>query len=287
MATKPNIDTWIKGARPRTLPAAIAPVVLATALAGSKFRIIEALLALTVSLLLQIGVNYANDYSDGIRGTDADRVGPIRLVASGLASPKEVKRAAFTCFFLACIVGLILAALTSWWIIAVGVAAIGAAWYYTGGSSPYGYMGFGEISVFIFFGVVATMGSYYVQTEHITLQSFLLSVPMGSLACSLLAINNIRDRAKDELVGKRTLAVRLGDKGSRVFFVSLLLLAHFAAVLVTPWALITLILLPFTYGLIKPVLGGAAGKDLIPLLGKTGKFQLQFASLLAIILWVS
>jgi 1,4-dihydroxy-2-naphthoate octaprenyltransferase len=287
MTTNPRIDTWIKGARPRTLPAAIAPVVLASALAGSRFKLLEATLALIVSLLLQIGVNYANDYSDGIRGTDADRVGPTRLVASGLATPTAVKRAAFTCFFLSCIVGLILAALTSWWIIGIGIAAIGAAWYYTGGSSPYGYMGFGEISVFIFFGIVATMGAYYVQTEQITLQSFLLSIPMGSLACSLLAINNIRDRAKDELVGKRTLAVRLGDKGSRVFFVGLLILAHIAAGLVTPWALFTLALFPFTLRLIIPVLGGASGKDLIPLLGRTGKFQLQFASLLAIILLLS
>jgi 1,4-dihydroxy-2-naphthoate octaprenyltransferase len=287
MTTNPRIDTWIKGARLRTLPAAIAPVVLASALAGSRFKLLEAILALIVSLLLQIGVNYANDYSDGIRGTDADRVGPTRLVASGLATPTAVKRAAFTCFFLSCIVGLILAALTSWWIIGIGIAAIGAAWYYTGGSSPYGYMGFGEISVFIFFGIVATMGAYYVQTEQITLQSFLLSIPMGSLACSLLAINNIRDRAKDELVGKRTLAVRLGDKGSRVFFVGLLILAHVAAVLVTPWALFTLALFPLTLRLIIPVLDGAHGKDLIPLLGRTGKFQLQFASLLAIILWLS
>ncbi len=287
MAKNPRVDKWVKGARPRTLPAAIAPVVLATALAGSKFRLLEALLALAVSLSLQIGVNFANDYSDGIRGTDTDRIGPIRLVGSGLASPKDVKRAAFICFLLSCIIGLILAALTSWWIIGIGVAAIGAAWYYTGGSSPYGYMGFGEVSVFIFFGVVATMGSYYVQTEQLTLQSFLLSIPMGSLSCSLLAINNIRDRAKDEKVGKRTLAVRLGDKGSRYFFVSLLLTAHVAAVLVTPWALFTFALFPLTLGLIIPVLRGASEKDLIPLLGKTGKFQLQFASLLAIIVWLS
>ncbi|MBC7462958.1 MAG: 1,4-dihydroxy-2-naphthoate polyprenyltransferase [Actinobacteria bacterium] len=282
-----TLDTWIKGARPRTLPAAVAPVVLATALAGSKFKPLEALLALAVSLLLQIGVNYANDYSDGIRGTDSDRVGPLRLVGSGLATPTSVKRAAFGCFALACLVGFFLAARTSWWIIAVGVAAIGAAWYYTGGSSPYGYKGLGEISVFVFFGIVATMGSYYVQTGQLTRQSFLLSIPMGSLACSLLAINNLRDRAKDELVGKRTLAVRLGDKASRYFFVLLLLSAHGAAILVTPWALLTLLLLPLTIRLIIPVMRGASGRDLIPLLGKTGQFQILFAALLATILWLS
>lgn len=282
-----TLDTWIKGARPRTLPAAIAPVVLATSLAGRDYQFVPALLALGVSLFLQIGVNYANDYSDGIRGTDADRVGPIRLVGSGLVAPIAVRRAAFGAFFLACLAGLALAALSSWWIIAIGVAALGAAWYYTGGSSPYGYKGFGEISVFIFFGIVATMGSYYVQTEELTLQIFLLSIPMGSLSCSLLAINNIRDRTKDALVGKRTLAVRLGDNGSRYFFVSLLGLAHLAAILATPWGFLTIALAPLTLRLILPVLQGATGRDLIPLLGKTGQFQMLFAALLATILLLS
>lgn len=279
-----TLDTWIKGARPRTLPAAIAPVVLATSLAGRDFKLVPALLALAVSLFLQIGVNYANDYSDGIRGTDTDRIGPIRLVGSGLVAPIAVRRAAFGAFFLACLAGLALAALSSWWIIAIGIAAIGAAWYYTGGSSPYGYKGLGEISVFIFFGLVATMGSYYVQTEELTLQSFLLSIPMGSLSCSLLAINNIRDRAKDALVGKRTLAVRLGDKGSRYLYVALLVLAHLAAILATPWGFITIALAPLTLRLIFPVLKGATGRDLIPLLGKSGQFQMLFAALLATIL---
>jgi len=282
-----TLDTWIQGARPRTLPAAVAPVVLATALAGNEFKLVEALLALGVSLLLQIGVNYANDYSDGIRGTDNDRVGPLRLVGSGLAAPTSVKRAAFGSFALACVLGLVLAALTSWWIIAVGIAAIGAAWYYTGGSSPYGYKGLGEVSVFIFFGIVATMGSYYVQTGELTGRSFLLSIPMGSLACSLLAINNLRDRIKDELVGKRTLAVRLGDKASRCFFVLLLLSAHIAAILVAPWGFLTLLLSPLTLRLILPVMRGTSGRDLIPLLGKTGQFQIIFAALLAIILWLT
>ena len=282
-----TIDTWIKGTRPRTLSAAFAPVLLATALAGSSIKIVEATLALIVGLCLQIGVNYANDYSDGVRGTDLDRVGPTRLVASGLATPSAVKKAAFLAFLIAAMTGLVLAALTSWWLVAVGAAAIGAAWYYTGGVSPYGYKGLGEISVFIFFGFVATMGSYFVQTNEITWQAFLVAIPMGSLSCSLLALNNIRDRAKDELAGKRTLAVNLGDKGSRRLFVGLLVIAHLATIFITPWALLTLALAPLTISLIRPVLSGASGKDLIPLLGKTGKFQLQFTALLAIILWLS
>lgn len=282
-----TIDTWVKGSRPRTLSAAFAPVLLATALAGSSIKIVEATLALVVGLCLQIGVNYANDYSDGVRGTDADRVGPTRLVASGLATPSAVKKAALLAFLIAAMAGLGLAALTSWWLIAVGAAAIGAAWYYTGGVSPYGYKGLGEISVFIFFGIVATMGSYFVQTNEITWQAFLVAIPMGSLSCSLLALNNIRDRAKDELVGKKTLAVHLGDKGSRRLFVGLLVIAHLATIFTTPWALLTLALAPLTLSLIRPVLSGASGKDLIPLLSKTGKFQLQFTALLAIILWLS
>ena len=203
------MNKWILGARPRTLPAAIAPVVVATALAGSDAAAPHALLALLVSLSLQIGVNYANDYSDGIRGTDNDRVGPTRLTASGLASASAVKRAAFISFGVGAVAGLGLAATTSWWLIAVGLVSIFAAWGYTGGKNPYGYIGLGELFVFIFFGVVATVGSFYVQTESITSNSLLASIPMGTFACALLAINNIRDRALDAPAGKKTLAVRL------------------------------------------------------------------------------
>jgi 1,4-dihydroxy-2-naphthoate octaprenyltransferase len=276
-----TLDTWIKGSRPRTLPAAVTPVIVATALAGSAANLPRALLALIVSLAMQIAVNYANDYSDGVRGTDADRVGPIRIVASGLATPLAVKKAAFFSFCVAGVAGLSLAAMSSWWIIAVGAAAIFAAWFYTGGKSPYGYRGFGEISVFIFFGLVATMGTYFVQTEKITMRSFLVSIPVGALSCSLLAINNIRDRAKDAIVGKRTLAVRMGDAGSRRFFGALLVIAHVAALLVTPWALITLILSPLSFNLARQVNGNAEGAALIPLLGKTGRLQLLFAALLS------
>ena len=282
------MNKWIVGARPRTLPAAIAPVLVATALAASDADIPMAALALLVSLSLQVGVNYANDYSDGIKGTDDNRVGPTRLVASGLASAKSVKQAAFLSFAIAAVVGSILALQSSLWLLAVGAAAIFAAWTYTGSKRPYGYLGLGEISVFIFFGVVATMGSYFVQTELITWQSFIVSIPMGSLACAILAINNLRDRAQDELVGKRTLAVRLGDAGARKLFISLLVLAHVAAISIpSENTLITLALLPQTVIISNQVRKGASGAALIPLLGKTGQLQLWFALVLSLALAIN
>ncbi len=282
------MNKWIVGARPRTLPAAIAPVLVATALAASDADNPMAALALLVSLSLQVGVNYANDYSDGIKGTDDNRVGPTRLVASGLASAKSVKQAAFLSFAIAAVVGSILALQSSLWLLAVGAAAIFAAWTYTGSKRPYGYLGLGEISVFIFFGVVATMGSYFVQTELITWQSFIVSIPMGALACSILAINNLRDRAQDDLVGKRTLAVRLGDAGARKLFISLLVLAHVAAISIpSENTLITLALLPQTVIISNKVRKGASGAALIPLLGKTGQLQLWFALVLSLALAIN
>ena len=273
------------GARPRTLPAAIAPVLVATTLAGSNADFTMAGLALVVSLALQVGVNYANDYSDGIKGTDDNRVGPTRLVASGLASAKSVKQAAFISFAVAAAVGSVLAYSTSLWLVAVGAAAIFAAWTYTGSKRPYGYLGLGEISVFLFFGLVATMGSYYVQAQEITWQSFIVAIPMGCLACAILAINNLRDRAQDELVGKRTLAVRLGDSRARKLFIALLLLAHISALAVPGEnTLITLVLVPQTFMIANQVRSGATGPALIPLLGKTGELQLFFALLLALAL---
>ncbi len=276
------------GARPRTLPAAVAPVVVATALAGSDASLLPALLALLVSLALQVGVNYANDYSDGIRGTDANRVGPIRITASGLATPASVKAAAFISFSLGAIAGLALAAMTSWWLILVGALAILAAWGYTGGKNPYGYMGLGELFVFIFFGVVATVGTYYVQSEQITLDALLASIPMGTFSCALLAVNNIRDRALDEPVGKRTLAVRLGDRNSRIFFAALIALGYLAvAAMGNLWLVLTLLSAPMAISLVRGVLGGAQGRDLIPSLAKTGKLQLQFSILFSIALVLS
>lgn len=282
------MNKWIAGSRPRTLPAAIAPVVVGTSLQRiglHPINLVNALLALSVGVLLQIGVNYSNDYSDGIKGTDENRVGPIRLVASGLASASAVKRAAITTFALASCAGLLLATRTSLWLVLIGVVAIAAAWGYTGGKNPYGYRGLGELSVFIFFGVVATMGSYFAQSEKISWQSLLASIPMGALACAILAINNLRDLPKDKLVNKHTLAVRLGDKKARLFFVGLLVIAHTSALLaalITPRTLITIALIPQTYLVSMQVLQGASGKDLIPLLGRVGKIQLYFALSLAV-----
>ena len=277
------MNKWVAGARPKTLPAAIAPVAVGTALAGTDFDPILALLALLVSLSLQVGVNYANDYSDGVKGTDDNRIGPMRLVASGAAPAHQVKIAAYLALGFGAIFGLILALQTSLWLVAIGALAIVAAWGYTGGKNPYGYFGFGELSVFVFFGLVATMGTYYAQTGELTLNSLLVAIPMGSLSCALLAINNLRDRAADELVGKRTLAVRLGDASARRAFIALLLIAHISVLfLMKPWALLTLLLLPMTFSLIKAIQAGAQGAQLIPLLGKTGKLQLRFAILLSL-----
>ena len=279
------MNKWIAGARPKTLPAAIAPVAVATALAGESWDPVLALLALLVSLVLQVGVNYANDYSDGVKGTDDNRIGPMRLVASGAAPAHHVKNAAYLALGVGAVIGLILALQTSLWLIAVGALAIAAAWGYTGGKNPYGYSGLGEVSVFTFFGLVATMGTYYVQTEKITVLAFIVAIPMGALACAILEINNIRDRAQDELVGKRTIAVRLGDTKTRWLFVSLLLLAHVAALAtLVPTALLTLLVMPMSYSISKLVLSGVTGRDLIPVLGRTGKLQLMFSIVLALAL---
>lgn len=279
------MNKWVLGARPRTLPAAIAPVVVASALAGSDFNWFRAALALKVGVWLQIGVNFANDYSDGVKGTDENRVGPTRLVASGLASAKAVKNAAFVSFAIASVAGLWLSLLTSPLLILIGILAIAAAWGYTGGKNPYGYSGLGEVSVFTFFGLVATMGTYYAQTEKVTVLSFIVAIPMGALSCAILAVNNIRDRAQDELVGKKTLAVRLGDVKARRMFVSLLVLAHVAAVAtLIPTAMLTLLVAPMSYSISKLVLSGVSGKDLIPVLGRTGKLQLMFAIVFALAL---
>jgi len=277
------MNKWILGARPRTLAAAIAPVLVAIALVGKDFDWLRAVLALTVAVWLQIGVNFANDYSDGVKGTDADRVGPIRLVASGLATAKSVKFAALISFVVASVAGTWLALLTSPLLILVGIFSIAAAWGYTGGKNPYGYRGLGELSVFLFFGVIATMGTYYAQTEELTLLSFIVSIPMGALSCAILAINNIRDRPKDQLVGKQTVAVRIGDRKARLMYVGLLILAHVAALAtLIPTVLLTLLVLPMSFSISRQVLSGISGKDLIPVLGKTGKLQMVFAILFAI-----
>jgi 1,4-dihydroxy-2-naphthoate octaprenyltransferase len=282
---KSSLGIWVSGARPRTLPAAVAPVLVASALAGSAFNPATAALALLVSLSLQIGVNYANDYSDGIRGTDNDRIGPSRITAGGLAKPSQVKSAAFISFGIAAVAGLGLAITTSWWLIAVGAISIAAAWGYTGGKNPYGYMGLGEIFVFIFFGLVATVGTFYVQVEEITGQSILAGTIVGSLACAILVINNIRDRAKDEVVAKRTMAVRLGDGRSRAFYTFLVIAPYLlTAGFGTPWVALTLLTLPMTISILKALWSGVEGAGLIPLLGKTGKLQMLFCLALSLAL---
>jgi 1,4-dihydroxy-2-naphthoate octaprenyltransferase len=272
------MNKWILGARPRTLPAVIAPVIVGVALAHPSFNFLNALLALIVGLALQIAVNYANDYSDGVKGTDADRVGPTRLVASGLASAVEVKNAAFLAFSIGAVAGLYLAIRTSYWLIAIGAAAIIAAWRYTGGKNPYGYRGLGEIYVFIFFGLVATLGTFYGQTSNITIEAVFAAISNGAVSCALLAVNNIRDIEGDSKVGKNTMAVRLGDIRSRRFYMFLIFIAIFTGFTVS--ILASLAIIP-AIGLLKEI-QIRKGKELIAVLGATGKFQLILGTLIAV-----
>jgi len=284
VTVKQTLNLWIKGARPKTLPAAVAPVLVGVACASIESSAehvwANGLFALVVSLALQVAVNFANDYSDGIRGTDIDRVGPMRLVGSGAKKPKEVKQAAFAAFGVAAVFGLILAAATSWWLIAVGLACIAAGWFYTGGSKPYGYYGFGELFVFIFFGLVATTGTTFVVIQKISYTSFVASIAVGSLACALLVINNLRDIPGDTVAGKKTLAVRLGDKQTRRLYYSLLVVAGLAILLLAvdlPSTLIGLLGLLAAIPAIRRVMRGAVGKDLIDVLGATGRTQILTA----------
>lgn len=282
------MNKWIIGARVKTLPAAISPVLVGTALADDV-NWINALLALLVSLSLQISVNFANDYSDGIRGTDTNRVGPIRLVGSGITSAKSVKQAMFISFGIAAISGLLLALQSSYWLILVGAISILAAWGYTGGKKPYGYLGFGEISVFIFFGLVATVGSYYVQSNQISARAVLLSIPVGALACAILVMNNLRDLPLDKQAGKRTFAVRIGDTKTRYFYVLLLITAQLIsayAYTFNSYALLTLIWLPLTINNCRLVLRRVTGAALIPLLVSTARLQLLLSFTLGLALFI-
>lgn len=283
-----GMNKWLIGARPRTLPAAVVPVALGVSAAvGLPTHVWwRAALAMVVSLALQIGVNYANDYSDGVRGTDDIRVGPARLVGGGLASASAVKRAAMLSFLVAAVCGLVLAIVTSWWLLAVGAAAILAAWFYTGGPKPYGYLGLGELFVFVFFGLVATVGSTYVVAERLTAVSWLSGAAAGCLACALLVVNNLRDIPTDRKVGKRTLAVRLGDRNTRLFYVALIGAAMLLLVLVAlhhrPGALLGLVGILVAVSAVKPIVDGAVGRDLIPALGGTGRVQMVTGLLAAI-----
>ena len=280
-----TLAEWVEGARLRTLPAAVAPVLAGTAIAAfhGAFSPLRAGLALVVSLALQVGVNYANDYSDGIRGTDAVRVGPQRLVGSGAAPATTVRAAAFAGFGLAALAGLALVWLTqAWWLLAVGAAAILAAWYYTGGRRPYGYSGLGELFVFVFFGLVAVAGTTYVQLGRVPESAWWAAASMGALACAILVANNLRDLAGDREVGKRTLAVRLGDRATRWLFVALAALALFGVVQVAAttswWGLLGLVMLVLLVGPVRLMLGGAEGRRLITVLKLTGLAELAGAA---------
>ncbi|MDN5895721.1 MAG: 1,4-dihydroxy-2-naphthoate polyprenyltransferase [Nocardioides sp.] len=273
---------WIAGSRPRTLPAAV-PASTGVAAYVDEPIWWKAFGAMIVSLALQVGVNFANDYSDGVRGTDEDRVGPMRLVGSGAASPRSVKWAAFAAFGVAGVAGLFLAAATDWWLVAIGAVCIVAAWFYTGGKNPYGYLGLGEVMVFVFFGLVAVMGTAYVQTESLAgdalLPSFYAAVAIGALACAILVANNLRDIPSDREVGKRTLAVALGDERTRHLFAFLMLTAAVAvlgiALSTTWWALLGLVYAVPAASAVRIVVGErAGGPGLIPVLAKTGVAEL-------------
>ncbi len=278
---------WVSGARPRTLPAAVAPVAVGTGAAAGlgAADAVRALLALAVALALQVGVNYANDYSDGIRGTDDERVGPFRLTASRAASPAAVRSAAFGAFVVAAIVGLALVAVSGrWWLLAVGALAILAAWFYTGGPRPYGYAGLGEVFVLVFFGLVAVLGTTYTQAGRVSAEAGAGAVGVGVLACGILVANNLRDVPTDARAGKRTLAVRLGERGTRRLYAALVAVAYlavFAAAARRPWSLLALASLPLAVGPLRTVARGARGRDLLPVLRDTGRLELAYALLLA------
>jgi len=288
-----GLRLWALGARPRTLGAAIAPVLVGTAAATAEAgRILaaRAALAAVVALALQVGVNYANDYSDGIRGTDADRVGPLRLTASGLASPRDVRRAALGAFAVAAVSGLVLSIIADPWLLVVGVAALAAAALYTGGPKPYGYLGLGELMVLVFFGFVATAGSAYVQLGRVPPSAWYGSLAVGALACAILVVNNVRDRVTDAATGKRTLAVRVGDRAARRLYAGCLV-ASFAGVAgittIHPWAALGFLAAPFAWRPARRVVTGADGPALIPVLVGTVRLELLVAILVALGLWIS
>ncbi len=293
MATR---NQWIDGARPRTLPAAVAPVLVGTSIAEfeGSFRPVIALLALVVSLALQIGVNYANDYSDGIRGTDEDRVGPVRLVGQKLATPQEVKRAAIIAFGFSALAGFGMVLLSHVWILVpIGIAAIAAAWFYTGGSKPYGYAGYGELFVFVFFGLVAVAGTSASQTGKVTGLALLGGIACGALSTAILVANNLRDIPTDKLTGKRTLAVRLGDAKTRELYRACILVGFFMPLAMNfsesgpESAFIGLFAILSARRPLQAVRNGATGPDLIPVLGDTARVLLLFAGMLSVAIWLS
>ena len=283
-----SLSQWVGGARPRTLPTAVASVAVGTGLAvnDSSLMPVRALLALLVAIALQVGVNYANDYSDGIKGTDEARVGPVRLVGQRLATPASVRLAALMSFAVAAVLGVILVGLVGqWWLLLVGVASVAAAWLYTGGPSPYGYFGLGEVFVFVFFGLVPVVGTFYVQSLTVTASSVIASVAVGLLACAVLVTNNLRDIPTDTTSGKRTLAVRLGDSRTRLLYLVLVIGAGVATIVVAAllswWLLIVLLAFGLAVPPVRRVRGGATGPALVPALKETGLLVLGYGLALA------
>ncbi len=290
----PTVRNWVAGARPRTLPAALSPVLAGTGAAAAVGSAMpaRAILALVVAVALQVGVNYANDYSDGIRGTDSSRIGPLRLVGSGTVAPDMVRTAAFTAFGIAAVVGFALVAMTgAWWLLGVGGAALAAAWFYTGGNRPYGYRGLGELSVFVFFGVVAVVGTTYVQVGRVTPASVIAGIAIGCLACAILVANNLRDMAEDSRSGKRTLAVYLGPRRTRLLFAALLTIPYALAIALAiggrGWAALAVLSVPLAVRAAVPVLRGVGGLQLVPVLKDCALTELCYAALLALGLTIS
>ncbi len=278
---------WFAATRPRTLSASLTPVAVGIGVARSTGHVVawHAVLAFVVSLSIQIGANFANDYSDGVRGTDAKRVGPTRLVASGLARPAAVRAAAVASFGLGAAAGLVLAIVMSPWLILVGAATIAAAWLYTGGPRPYGYAGYGELFDFVFFGFVATVGTTYVVSGEVPAIAFGAAVPLGAYATALLVVNNLRDIATDAEAGKHTLVVRLGDRRSRLLFAALVVGGVLVSAVVSPWrhfALLGLLALPAAAVPLRRVRAGATGAELVPVLEQTGTVHIVLGLLLAI-----
>ena len=288
--TQAGFAEWKEAARPHTFGNAFAPVIAGSGVAAwdGSFHLVRALLAGLVAWALIIGTNFANDYSDGIRGTDEDRTGPLRITASGLAEPKTVKRAAFACFGIAGIFGLILVGLAdAWWMVLVGIACVLAAWFYTGGKHPYGYMGLGEVFVFIFFGLVAVMGTEYTQSGVVSIPGVAAAVGLGSISAGVNLANNIRDIHTDAASGKRTLAVKLGEVWARRLFLTLITMPFVATVVIAfyqPWVLCAFIVAPLVWKASYPVRSGATGRELIPVLGDSGKAMIAWAVVVAVAL---
>lgn len=278
-----TVAQWVEGARPRTLPNAIAPVIAGAGAAAAIDHFVwwKSLLALVVSLALIVGVNFANDYSDGIRGTDEHRVGPLRLVGSGAARPTLVRAVAFGCFGLAAVCGLVLVIVSGlWWLVLLGAACIAGAWFYTGGKRPYGYAGFGELAVFVFFGLAAVLGTQYVQSGRISGAGIATAVAVGSFSSAVLVANNLRDIPTDREAGKRTLAVLLGDARTRLLYQALVAVPVLVTVgtsVFRPWALLGLLAVPLLVGPVRRIRSGAGGLALIPVLRDTGLAMLLWA----------